>query len=125
MRYARAYIDAIGYELPAEAVTTASIEARLAPLYERLKLAPGQIEALTGVRERRFWPPGARLAQGATAAARRALHAADVPASALGAARVTRLRPRARLRRLRPCPTSALRPAGGVFDKEDPKGKKP
>jgi len=47
-----------GYRLPDEIVTSAEIETRLARLYERLRLPEGRLELLTGIRERRFWPPG-------------------------------------------------------------------
>src|SRR5262249_15425637 len=32
------------------------IERRLGPLYERLRLPPGRLELMTGIRERRVWP---------------------------------------------------------------------
>lgn len=76
MRYNRVYVDAIGYELPPVVVTTTELEARLKPLYDAHKLPPGQLELLTGIHERRWWEPGHRLSQGATAAARKALAAA-------------------------------------------------
>jgi hypothetical protein len=40
MRYSRVFIDAIGYELAPVVVSTTELEDRLAPLYERLRLAP-------------------------------------------------------------------------------------
>ncbi len=43
-------------------------------------MAPGQLEALTGIVERRWWEPGYPLSDGAAAAARKALAAADVTA---------------------------------------------
>ena len=59
-------------------VSSAELEARLEPVYEALHLAPGQLEALTGIVERRWWEQGYRLSDGAIAAARHALEAADV-----------------------------------------------
>ena len=47
-----------------------SLEDRLAPVYDRLGLAPGQLEALTGIRERRWWDRGFRLSEGAIRAGR-------------------------------------------------------
>lgn len=73
MRYTRVFMDSIGYELAPVVVTSAEIEARLRPLYEKLHLPLGQLEALTGIAERRWWAPGTPLSQGATAAARKAL----------------------------------------------------
>ena len=58
MKYSRVFIDAIGYELPPVVVTTQELEARLRPVYEALRLAEGQLEALTGISERRWWEPG-------------------------------------------------------------------
>lgn len=85
MKYQRVYLDAIGYELAPNVVTSDALEARLATLYERLKLTPGQLTAWTGIRERRWWDPGFRLSEGATAAAERALEAAGVRPDQLGA----------------------------------------
>lgn len=73
MRFTHVQIVAIAYELPLEAVATAALEARLAPVYQRLRIPIGQVEQLTGVAERRFWPRGAALDAQAATAARRAL----------------------------------------------------
>jgi 3-oxoacyl-[acyl-carrier-protein] synthase-3 len=78
MKYSRVYIDSIGYELPPVVVTSAELEARLAPVYRALKIPEGQLEALTGISERRWWEPGYPISQGAIAAARKALEAASV-----------------------------------------------
>ncbi len=56
MRFAHVAIEALAYALPDEVVTSAQIEERLAPAYERLKLPPGRLELMTGIRQRRFWP---------------------------------------------------------------------
>ena len=48
-------------------------------------LGEGQLEALTGIAERRWWEEGHRLSDGAIAAARRALEASDVRAEQLDA----------------------------------------
>ncbi|MEE8107070.1 MAG: 3-oxoacyl-ACP synthase III [Planctomycetota bacterium] len=73
MRYERVFLDAIGYELAPVSVTSEELEDRLAPLYQKLHLRPGQLEALTGIAERRWWEPDTPLATGATAAAQKAL----------------------------------------------------
>jgi|AFSR01.1.fsa_nt_gi 3-oxoacyl-[acyl-carrier-protein] synthase-3 len=78
MRYTQVHIEAIGYELPPMVVSTAELEARLQPVYEALHLQPGQLELLTGINERRWWEPGYSLSEGAAAAARKALAAADL-----------------------------------------------
>ena len=73
MRYKNVYLDAFAYELPAIVVTTTELEERLAPLYRTLSLPRGQLEEMTGIRERRWWPAGYTLAHGAALAARKAL----------------------------------------------------
>ena len=75
MQYSRVFIDAIGYELAPVVVTSAELEARLRPLYEAWRMPAGQLEALTGIAERRWWEPGYPLSEGAAAAARKALAA--------------------------------------------------
>src|SRR6202022_2391066 len=54
------------------------LEARLRPVYQALHLPEGQLEALTGIIERRWWEPGYPLSQGAVQAARKALEASCV-----------------------------------------------
>lgn len=78
MNYSRVYIDAIGYELPPVVVTSQELEERLRPVYQALRLTEGQLEALTGIVERRWWEPGYSLAEGAVQAARKALAASCV-----------------------------------------------
>ncbi len=84
MRYERVHLSAIAYELAPVVVTTDELEDRLAPVLKRLHVPRGQLEALTGIAERRWWDAGFRPTDGAIAAAREALQKADVPASALG-----------------------------------------
>lgn len=78
MKYNRVHIEAIGYELPPVVVSTAELESRLAPVYQALKMAPGQLELLTGINERRWWEPGFPISLGAAAAGKKALAAADM-----------------------------------------------
>ena len=58
MRYENVCLEAVTYTLPEEIITSEEIEARLAPLYERLRLPEGRLELMTGIRERRLWPVG-------------------------------------------------------------------
>ncbi len=58
MRYRQVCLEAIGYTLPKEVVTSDQIETRLSPLYDRLGLPAGRLELMTGIRQRHFWPPG-------------------------------------------------------------------
>ena len=73
MRYDKVYLAGLGYELAPVVVDTAEIEERLKPALAALRIAEGQIESLTGIKERRWWLEGTPLSQGAAAAARKAL----------------------------------------------------
>ena len=64
MNYTRVFIDSFGYELPSNVVTSDDLERRLAPLYDALRIQRGQLEAITGIRERRYWDPGFPLQPG-------------------------------------------------------------
>jgi 3-oxoacyl-[acyl-carrier-protein] synthase III len=85
MRYSKVRLESFGYQLAPVVVTSTELEQRLEPLYRSLHMQPGQLEALTGIRERRWWEPGYPLSKGAASAARKALDAAGVEASAIGA----------------------------------------
>lgn len=78
MNYSQVHIGGLGFELPPVVVTSSELEERLTPLYEDLRIAPGQLEALTGIRERRWWDEGYTLTEGAAAAARKALDRASL-----------------------------------------------
>ena len=82
--YKNVYLTALGYELGPQIVTSAELEARLEPVYECLRLQPGQLEAWTGIIERRWWERDTRLSTHATAAARKALAKTSVQSSDLG-----------------------------------------
>ena len=60
MRFENVAIETLEYALPDEVWTSADIEARLAPAYQRLGLPEGRLELMTGIKERRFWPVGTR-----------------------------------------------------------------
>jgi 3-oxoacyl-[acyl-carrier-protein] synthase-3 len=83
VRYSRVVIERFGYELAPCVVTSAELEERLAPVYDSLHIQPGQLELITGIRERRYWEPGYSVTRGATAAAEKALTGSPVPAEAL------------------------------------------
>jgi 3-oxoacyl-[acyl-carrier-protein] synthase-3 len=78
MQYNRVFLEAIGYELPPVVVTSQELEARLRPFYQALRLPEGQLEALTGIAERRWWEPGFPLHEGAVRAARKAMESCNV-----------------------------------------------
>lgn len=72
MKFENVCIEALAVALPEERWSSADIEERLRPLYERLKLPAGRLELMTGIRERRMWSPGTRPSD-ASAAAGKAL----------------------------------------------------
>ncbi|MBM4780545.1 MAG: 3-oxoacyl-ACP synthase III [Archangiaceae bacterium] len=85
MRWSKVNVEAIAYELPTEIVTSAEIDARLTPIHEALKIAPGQLQSLTGIKERRRWPVGTSMSSVAARAGRKALDQAGVSADDVGA----------------------------------------
>ena len=85
MHFRRVYLESFGYTLPDEIVTTAEIERRLAPLYDRLRLPAGRLELMTGIRERRFFPSGSRPGTISIESARRAIDASRIDPRFFGA----------------------------------------
>ena len=82
MLYSKVCLHTFGYELPPHVLSSDAIEKRLAPLYERLKLPPGRLELMSGIRERRLWEPGTMPSQGAARAGKTVLDKANLdPAS--------------------------------------------
>ena len=81
MKYNRVYMESLDYELPPVVVTSEELEDKLAPMYESLHMVPGQLAALTGISERRWWEHGYPLSDGAVAAARKTLDKSPVDAS--------------------------------------------
>jgi len=84
MRYSKVYVESFGYELAPYIVTSDDIEKRLEPLYKALHFQRGQLESLTGIRERRFWPPGFNTQEGAILAGQKAIDAAGTPVKDIG-----------------------------------------
>jgi len=58
MRYENVCVEALSYTLPPQLVTSADIEEQLSPVYHHLGMSVGRLELMTGIRERRFFPPG-------------------------------------------------------------------
>ena len=73
MKFEHTCIESLAVALPEETWTSADIEERLRPLYERLKLPAGRLELMTGIRERRMWPAGTRASDASAAAGRAVL----------------------------------------------------
>jgi 3-oxoacyl-[acyl-carrier-protein] synthase III len=77
-RYEKVCLEAFGYTLPNEVVTSDEIERRLEPLYRRLRLPPGRLELMSGIRERRFWPADTLPSQISAVSAEKAIVAAGI-----------------------------------------------
>jgi 3-oxoacyl-[acyl-carrier-protein] synthase III len=73
MKFENVCIESIAVSLPGEIWTSAQIEERLRPVYERLKLPFGRLELMSGIRERRVWPDGTRASDASAAAGRAVL----------------------------------------------------
>jgi 3-oxoacyl-[acyl-carrier-protein] synthase-3 len=84
VRYESVSIAALGYELPPRVLTSAAIEDRLAPVYERIGLVPGRLELMTGIKERRYWPDHPRPSDVAARAGRHALEHCALPKESIG-----------------------------------------
>jgi len=85
MKYRKVHVEGFGYELAPVVVTSEELEERLAPVYRALHVPQGQLERMTGIRERRFWDPGASIVDGATVAATRVLRTTEIPAASIEA----------------------------------------
>lgn len=84
MQYKNVCLESIGYVIPDEIITSADIENRLAPLYERLRLPEGRLELMTGISERRFWAPETMPSEMSIESGRRALAAAEFGPERIG-----------------------------------------
>jgi len=78
MRFSNVRLESIATVLPEETVSSAQIEERLRPLYERLRLPFGRLELMTGIRERRLWPRGTLPSSASALAGKAALARSQV-----------------------------------------------
>ncbi len=85
MRFHDVRIAAFGHALPTRVVTSLELEERLAPLYDRLRLRPGRLELMTGIRERRFYDEKVRPSEAATRAGLDALERSGLSRAKIGA----------------------------------------
>ena len=84
MQFTDVCLESFGYTIPEEIWTSDAIEARLSPLYERLRLPIGRLELMTGIVERRFWPLQTRPSELSVNSCRQALVAANFDPSKIG-----------------------------------------
>ncbi|MGL4746593.1 MAG: 3-oxoacyl-ACP synthase III, partial [Shewanella sp.] len=85
MKYSRVFINSLAYELAPVVVSSSELESRLAPLYQKFRIPMGQLAALTGITERRWWPKGHQLSDGAINAAQKAIAETGIDVAELGA----------------------------------------
>jgi len=84
MRYTKVSLEGLTYELAPNVVSSAELEKRVESVYDALHFPLGQLEALTGIRERRWWDAGFKLTEGATRAGKKALEKSGIAARDLG-----------------------------------------
>ena len=85
MLYQNVYIESLVHVRPEIEIRTQTIENDIAPLYRKLGLKPGWLQAVTGIRERRFWPEGYKPSDVAVMAAKKALSQSSISKSQVGA----------------------------------------
>lgn len=87
MKFQHVSLETFAYTIPDEdeVVTSAEIEERLRPVYERLNLPAGRLELMTGIRERRFFPRGTLPGQISAVTASRAVEQSGISRDCFGA----------------------------------------
>lgn len=85
MLYQNVCLEAIGYTLPEEVVTSEDLESRLEPLYRRLRLPEGRLELMTGIVERRFWAPGTTISEKSVESGEKAIRTSGIDRREIGA----------------------------------------
>ncbi len=85
MRYQNVCLESFAHTLPSEIVSSDQLEAWLEPLYNRLRLPEGRLELMTGIVQRRFWKPGTLPSEKSVESAEKAIRAAGVDKSQIGA----------------------------------------
>jgi len=84
IKYSNVVAHTFTHHLPEEVVTTTELEERLTPLYERLRLPPGRLEQITGIKERRFWPAGTKPGEVSCKTVEQLLQESGVPRERIG-----------------------------------------
>ncbi len=80
MRFEKVCIKSYAYYLPEKIISSSEIEDLIAPTYERLKMAAGRLEMMTGIKERRYWEPGTAPSKLSATAAKMALSKTNIQA---------------------------------------------
>lgn len=85
MKYSKVFIESLGYELAPHVVTTKELESKIKPFFEAVGFESGHLEALTGIRERRFWDRDHTLSEYAAIAGQKAIEKTDIDPKDIGA----------------------------------------
>jgi 3-oxoacyl-[acyl-carrier-protein] synthase III len=67
-----------------QVVTSAALDEQLADTYRRVRLRPGMLEGLVGIRERRWWPDGVTFVDGAAMAGAKAISESGIDPAEIG-----------------------------------------
>jgi 3-oxoacyl-[acyl-carrier-protein] synthase-3 len=84
MLFHNVVVASVAHVLPDEIVSSSELEERLAPLYGRLGLSSGRLELMTGIRERRFFPPNTRPSEISARAGELAIEKSRVARESVG-----------------------------------------
>ena len=84
MLFKNVYLEAVACHLPENIITSADLERRLAPVYDRLKLPFGRLEMMSGIKERRFWDKGVFPSQVASRAGEEAIRKSGIDRMEIG-----------------------------------------
>lgn len=84
VQFERVAIEALAFTLPGEVVSSLDIERQLAPVYSRLRLPEGRLELMSGIRQRRFWPPSTTIGGPSAHTAGLALEASGIDRADIG-----------------------------------------
>lgn len=78
LKYNNVVIESLAVNLPPIEVTSAEIEDRLAPVYQKLGIPFGTLEKLSGVASRSIWPPEVMPSHAATQAVKNVLELSNI-----------------------------------------------
>ena len=84
MKYENVVIESHAVHLPEHILSSAAIEDKLAPLYNKLSLPMGRLELMSGIKERGYWDKGTRPSDLATQAALSLLEKTKIDKNEIG-----------------------------------------
>jgi 3-oxoacyl-[acyl-carrier-protein] synthase-3 len=84
MLFNNVMIESVEYILGPQRVTSSDLEERISDTLARLGIRPGLLEAISGIRERRFWELGTQPSEIATLAGRKAIEIAGIDPKEIG-----------------------------------------